>query len=78
MSGEEVLIQSELLYKLARAPGGALFIEVVVGGIVQSAVRVFLDEKETESYRREGRTAANRLARSIMANPPFGGRATDI
>ncbi len=78
MSDEEVLIQSPLLYRLLRDRGGALTIEVVVGGIAMSAVRVRLDAQETAAYAREGQTFADRLARAIMADPPFGGRAVDV
>ena len=75
MSREEVLIQSPLLYRLLRAEDGTLTLEVVVGGIAQYEVRVRLDEQEAESYAREGRAFADRMARDIMANPPYGGRS---
>ncbi len=78
MSDEEVLIQSPLLYRLLRDRSGVLTIEVVVGGIAMSAVRVRLDAQETAAYAREGQTFADRLARAIMADPPFGGRAVDV
>ncbi len=78
MSDEEVLIQSPLLYKLVRDASGALIIEVVVGGIAMSAVRVHLDARETAAYAREGQAFADRLAQAIMANPPFGGRSVDV
>jgi hypothetical protein len=78
VSDEEVLLQSPLLYKLVRDANGALIIEVVVGGIAMSAVRVRLDARETAAYAREGQAFADRLAQAIMANPPFGGRAVDV
>ena len=78
MSDEEVLIQSPLLYRLVRDRSGALTIEVVVGGIAMSAVRVRLDARETAAYAREGQAFADRLAQAIMADPPFGGRAVDV
>jgi hypothetical protein len=78
VSDEEVLIQSPLLYRLVRDSSGALTIEVVVGGIAMSAVRVRLDAQETAAYAREGQAFADRLARAIMADPPFGGRAVDV
>ncbi|RKG81291.1 hypothetical protein D7Y13_01260 [Corallococcus praedator] len=75
MSDEEVLLQSPLLYRVLRGRDGALSIEVVVGGIVQFEVRVLLNEEESESFAREGRAFADRLAQAIMADPPFGGRS---
>jgi hypothetical protein len=78
VSDEEVLIQSPLLYRLLRERSGALSIEVVVGGIAMSVVRVRLDAQETAAYHREGRPFADRLAQAIMANPPFGGRAVNV
>lgn len=77
MSDEEVLLQSPLLYRLLRDRSGALLIEVVVGGIAMSAVRVHLNAQETAAYAREGQPFADRLAKAIMADPPFGGRAVD-
>ncbi|PTL85709.1 hypothetical protein [Vitiosangium sp. GDMCC 1.1324] len=78
MSDEEVLLQSPLLYRLVRDRSGALIIEVVVGGIAMSAVRVRLNPQETAAYAREGQAFADRLAKAIMADPPFGGRAVDV
>ena len=78
MSDEEVLIQSPLLYRLVRDRSGALTIEVVVGGIAMSAVRVRLDARETAAYAGEGQAFAERLAKAIMADPPFGGRSVDV
>jgi hypothetical protein len=78
MSGEEVLLQSPLLYRLLRDGSGALFLEVVVGGIAMSTVRVRLDARETDAYAREGQPFVDRLAQAIMAAPPFGGRAVDV
>jgi hypothetical protein len=77
MSTEEVLYQSPLMYRVLREGSGALVIEVVVGGIAMSAVRVRLDEREAQAYAREGRRFSDRLARQIMADPAFGGRAYD-
>jgi hypothetical protein len=77
-NGEQVLLRSPLLYKLVRDASGALIIEVVVGGIVMSAVRVRLDAQETAAYAREGQAFTDRLAQAIMANPPFGGRSVDV
>lgn len=78
MSDEEVLLQSPLLYRLLRDRSGALIIEVVVGGIAMSAVRVRLDARETDAYAREGQAFVDRLAQAIQADPPFGGRAVDV
>lgn len=74
---EEVLYQSPLMYRVLREAKGALVIEVVVGGIAMSAVRVRLDPSEAQAYEREGSRFSDRLAREIMANPKFGGRAYD-
>jgi hypothetical protein len=78
MSGEQVLLRSPLLYKLVRDASGGLILEVVVGGIVMSAVRVRLDAQETAAYEREGQAFTDRLAQAIMADPPFGGRSVDV
>ncbi|WP_309893477.1 hypothetical protein [Archangium sp.] len=78
MSDEEVLLQSPLLYRLLRDRSGALLMEVVVGGIAMSMVRVRLNAEETAAYAREGQAFADRLAKAIMADPPFGGRAVDV
>ncbi len=78
MSDEEVLLQSPLLYRLLRDGSGALILEVVVGGIAMSMVRVRLNAEETAAYAREGQVFADRLAKAIMADPPFGGRAVDV
>ena len=75
MSDEEVLIQSPLMYRLLRAPDGTLTLEVVVGGIAMYEVRVWLNADEAAAYAREGRAFADRMARAIMADPPFGGRS---
>lgn len=75
MSGEEVLLQSPLLYRLLRAADGTLILEVVVGTIAMYEVRVTLTAEEAESYAREGRAFTDRLAQAIMSNPPFGGRS---
>lgn len=77
MSAEQVLYQSPLLYRVLREASGALVIEVVVGGIAMSAVRVRLDAQEAEAYAREGSSFSDQLAREIMARPTFGGRAFD-
>ncbi len=75
MSGEEVLIQSPLLYRLLRASDGTLTLEVVVGGIAMYEVRVRLTAQEAAAYAREGQAFTDRLAQAILADPPFGGRA---
>jgi hypothetical protein len=75
VSDEQVLLQSPLLYRVLRARDGALSIEVLVGGIVQYEVRVALDAQETASFEQEGRAFSDRLARAIMAEPTYGGRA---
>lgn len=77
MSAEQVLYQSPLLYRVLREASGALVIEVVVGGIAMSAVRVRLDAQEAEAYAREGSSFSDQLAREIMARPSFGGRSFD-
>jgi hypothetical protein len=78
VSDEEVLLQSPLLYRLVRDRSGALTLEVVVGGIAMRAVRVRLNAQEMASYAREGQAFADRLAKAIMADPSFGGRAVDV
>jgi hypothetical protein len=60
-----------------REEGGALLLEVVVGGIALSSVRVRLTAQEAEAYAREGTAFTDRLASEIMAEPSFGGRAFD-
>ena len=77
MSGDELLLQSPLLYRLLREPSGALVLEVVVGGIALRAVRVRLDADEAAAYARDGRAFADRLARAVLADPAYGGRAYD-
>jgi hypothetical protein len=78
VSQEEVLYQSPLLYRVLREEDGTLLIEVVVGGIAMSAVRVRLTSQEAEAYAREGSAFTDRLAREIMARPSFGGRAKEV
>jgi hypothetical protein len=75
VSQEQVLYQSPLLYRVLREEDGTLVIEVVVGGIAMSSVRVSLNSQEAEAYGREGSAFTDRLAREIMAWPSFGGRA---
>jgi hypothetical protein len=75
VSREQVLYQSPLLYRVLREEDGTLSIEVVVGGIAMSTVRVRLTAQEEEAYAREGSAFSDRLAREIMAWPSFGGRA---
>jgi hypothetical protein len=75
VSDEEVLYQSPLLHRLLRAPDGTLTLEVVVGGIAMYEVRVRLTDAEAASYAREGNAFVDRLARAILADPPFGGRS---
>ncbi len=71
---EEVVYQSPLMYRILRE-GGGLVIEVVVGGIALSAVRVRLSADEAQSYEREGSRFSDRLANAVMADPRFGGRS---
>jgi hypothetical protein len=78
VSDEELLYQSPLMYRVLREPGGALVIEVVVGGIAMSSVRVRLDDAEAEAYVSEGSSFSDKLAREIMARPRFGGRAFEV
>ena len=78
MSADEVLHQSPLMYRVLREPGGSLVLEVVVGGMAMSTVRVRLDEHEAAAWAHEGSTFGDRLAREIMANPPFGGRSYEV
>lgn len=77
MSDEEVLHQSPLMYRVLRETGGALAIEVVVGGVAMVAVRVRLNAEEAAAYAEQGSRYSDRLAREIMANPPFHGRSYD-
>jgi hypothetical protein len=78
VSDEQVLYQSPMMYRVLREPSGGLVIEVVVGGMAMSAVRVRLDTQEVEAYTREGSSFSDKLAREIMARPKFGGRAYDV
>lgn len=71
---EDVIYQSPLMYRLLRE-GGGLVLEVVVGGIAMSAVRVRLSADEASAYEREGSRFSDRLATAIMAEPGFGGRS---
>jgi hypothetical protein len=75
VSTEEVLYQSPLMYRILREPSGSLAIEVVVGGMAMYSVRVRLDEGEAEAYTRDGHRYSDRLAKEIMADPKYGGRA---
>lgn len=75
---EEVLYQSPLMYRVLREGSGKLVIEVVVGGIAMYSVRVRLDAHEAEAYAREGTAFSDGLARQIMADPKFGGRAHEV
>ncbi|MFO7566502.1 MAG: hypothetical protein R6X02_27920 [Enhygromyxa sp.] len=72
---DEVIFQSPMMYRLLRESGGGLVIEVVVGGIAMSAVRVRLDAEEALAYEREGSRFSDRLASAITADPRFDGRA---
>jgi hypothetical protein len=78
VTAERVLLQSPLLYRLLRDAGGALVLEVVVGAAVLRSVRVRLDAREEEAYAREGQAFVDRLARAVMADPPFGGRSVEV
>jgi hypothetical protein len=78
VSIEDVVHQSPLMYRVLRDANGALLIEVVVGGIALSTVRVSLDEREAAAWASEGSTFGDRLAREIMADPPFGGRSYEV
>lgn len=75
MSDEEVLYQSPLLYRVLRKPDGVLVLEVVVGGIFMSTVRVELDDTEAARYAQQGARFSDRMAMQIMAEPRYGGRA---
>lgn len=74
---EAVLHQSPLMYRVLREASGKLVIEVVVGGIAMYTVRVRLDDEEAASWAREGAAFSDRMAKAIMAQPKFGGRAYD-
>jgi hypothetical protein len=71
---EEVVHQSPMMYRLLR-DGDELILEVVVGGIAMSAVRVRLSADEAQSYADEGSGFCDRLAAAITADPRFGGRS---
>ncbi|PRQ09381.1 hypothetical protein [Enhygromyxa salina] len=71
---EQVIYQSPLMYRILR-DGDGLVIEVVVGGIAMSSVRVRLTEDEALAYERDGSRASDKLANAIMASPRFGGRS---
>lgn len=78
MSAEQVLYQSPLMYRVLREASGALVLEAVVGGIAMYSVRVRLDEREAAAYASEGAAFSDRLAKAIMADPSFGGRAYEV
>lgn len=78
MSAEEVLYQSPMLYRVLREGGGGLVIEAVVGGMAMYTVRVRLSDDEAGAYAREGRAFTDRMAKAIMANPKYGGRAYEV
>jgi hypothetical protein len=75
VSTEDVLYQSPLMYRILREPSGSLVIEVVVGGMAMYSVRVRLDDREAETYAHDVTRYSDRLAKEIMADPKFGGRA---
>lgn len=75
MSSEEELYKSPLLYRVLRRPDGVLLLEVVVGGIFMSTVRVELDDTEAERYAQHGARFADRMALQIMSQPTYGGRS---
>jgi len=75
MSDEQVLYRSPMLHRLLREADGQLVIEVVVGRMAMSAVRVRLDAHEARAWTEEGGAFADRLAAKITADPKFGGRA---
>lgn len=75
--GEE-LLSSPLLYRLLRQADGTLAMEVVVGGIAMSTVRMQLTGEEAAAYAQQGTAATDRLAQSIQANPSFFGRAIAV
>jgi hypothetical protein len=74
---EEELYASPMLYRLLRM-GGELVLEVVVGGMAMSTVRVHLTEEESAAYARLGQAAIDDLAQRIQANPSFFGRAVSV
>jgi hypothetical protein len=71
---EQLVYRSPMMYSILRDDAG-LLIEVVVGGVAMSAVRVRLSAAEADAYAREGSKASDRLAAAITADPPFGGRS---
>jgi hypothetical protein len=75
---EEELFTSPMMYRLLRAADGSLAIEVVVGTIAMSTVRVQLAADEAAAYHGEGRAATDRLAEAIVQNPKFFGRAVAV
>lgn len=75
---DEELFTSPRMYRLLRAGDGSLAIEVAIGGIATSTMRVRLTAEEATAYQREGRVATDRLAQDIEANPPFFGRAVAV
>ncbi|KIG13849.1 hypothetical protein DB30_07504 [Enhygromyxa salina] len=65
---EEVVYQSPLMYRILRDDAG-LVIEVVVGGIAMSTVRVRLSAEQALAYERDGSGFSDQLANAIMASP---------
>ena len=63
------------MYRLLRQQDGTLVLEVVVGTIAMYEVRVRLTPQEAEAYAREGSAFTDRMAKEIMSQPSFGGRA---
>jgi hypothetical protein len=76
--GEQELFSSPMMYRLLRQSDGRLALEVVVGGMAMSTVRVELTPDEAAAYAREGQAATDRLAQSISANPSYFGRASRV
>ena len=75
---EEELLSSPMMYRLLRDAKGSLALEVVVGGMAMSTVRVQLTDEEAAAYAQQGQAATDALAQRIQANPRFFGRAVQV
>jgi len=60
-----LIVDKKRMYALAEDSDGALFFEVVVGGIAMEAVEFRLNEEETRRYQLSGTEYLNELAYDV-------------
>ena len=68
MKCRPLVINQESLFTLETDDLGALYLEVMCGGIAMFPVRVKLDSEETRRYHEDGVTFLKKLAYSIAHN----------